>query len=795
MKTILSLVLVACCAAASDYPYQAVSMRDAAVTGGFWLPRVLTNRDVTVAYDFQKCEDTGRIANITNAAARTWGNFVGTPWDDSDVYKVIEGACYVLGSSPDGARSAYLDALIAQIAGAQEPDGYLYTARTIGFRADMMGPTRWSACGSSHELYNAGHLYEAAVAHYEVTGKRTLLDVAIKNANLVERIFGTQDTQLRLVPGHEEIEIGLCKLYRATQDPRYLDLAKRFIDMRGRRDLRPLWGAQVQDHAPVTNQTEAVGHAVRAGYLYAGMADVAALTGDASYAAAIQTLWENVVGRKMHLNGGIGANPSGEKFGADYELPNENSYLETCAAIANALWNQRMFLLHGDAKYVDVLERIIYNGFLSGISLGGNEFFYPNPLASKGGYARSKWFGCSCCPVNVVRFIPQIVTYAYAHRDDALYWNLFIDSTANVPLRSGVVRVAQHTSYPWEGTSTLTFTAVTNAAPFDLKIRVPGWAIGRPVPSDLYTQVNPGSLADVAITVNGADVPLSLSNGYCTITRQWTAGDAVRISMSMPVRRIRAHARVAADVGRLAVECGPVVYSAEGVDNDGSVFNKVIAEDAAFTATTCDILGNVYPAYTCAATGVYARGGTNYTQNCTVKLVPNFAWCHRGAGEMQTWFPTRANLAEAQTDVQTTFSHVNTGSTDVDNITALYDGITPDNVQSGQTLRRMTFWNHVGTSEWIQYTYPEPTTIRRVGVYWFEDEAIGGKCRLPASWRVVYRATEDGEWLASPVSSYRFEKNRLTMLEFTTPVQAKQVRLEVQCQPDYSVGFYEWIVE
>ena len=639
--------------AGSDYPITTADMTNVAVTGGFWLPRFETNRIVTVRADFEKCE-LARIPNFTNAAARAWGTFKGIPFDDSDVYKVIEGAAYTLSTHPDPQLEGYLDRLIAQIAKAQEPDGYLYTARTLGFRSfdektgkptwfqTMMGPVRWSNCGSSHELYNVGHMYEAAVAYMQATGKRTLLDVAIRSADLIDRTFGFGPTQIKMAPGHEEIELALCKLYRATGEKRYLALAKTFLDMRGRKDLRRTWNANLQDHLPVVEQREALGHAVRAGYLYCGMADVAALTGDSSYVNAIDALWANVVSRKLHLNGGIGAHRqvkyadaslglAGEAFGDEYDLPNENAYLETCAAIANALWNERMFLFHGDAKYIDVLERVIYNGFLSGISLTGDEFFYPNPLASKGGYRRSKWFGCSCCPVNIVRFIPQIASFAYATRGDVAYWNLFIETDAKLKLSSGSVRLVQKTEYPWNGASVLEVEPARDGQRFALKVRVPGWAVGRPVPSDLYSQTVPASEGDVAVAVNGAAVPLTLDKGYCTIDRAWRKGDRVEVTMAMPVKRIRAHEKVAADKGRLAVERGPVLYCAEGVDNGGKAFDVRISADASFADADVDVLGNRLPALTTDAARVDGAA-------VKLTLIPYFSWCHRGAGEMQTWF-------------------------------------------------------------------------------------------------------------------------------------------------------------
>lgn len=648
MQVVLGAALALGSAFAGDYPFQPAEMTNVAVTTGFWLPRFETNRLVTVWADFRKSEDA-RIPNFKNAAERNWGSFSGIPFDDSDVYKIIEGAAYTLSTHPDPKLDAYLDNLIGLIAKAQEPDGYLYTARTLGYTDGMkdgkawfwmMGPTRWSNCSDSHELYNIGHMYEAAVAHYKVTGKRTLLDVAIRSADLVDRVFGPGPTQLKDVPGHEEIELALCKLYRATGEERYLKLAKHFLDQRGSAGKD---GTNIQNHLPVTQQREAVGHAVRAGYLYCGMADVAALTGNSDYIAAIDALWTNVVGKKLHLNGGIGARHQGESFGADYELPNEEAYLETCAGIANALWNQRMFLMRGDAKYIDVLERVLYNGFLSSISLGGDEFFYPNPLASRGGYQRSKWFGCSCCPVNIVRFIPQIAQFVYATRGDAAYVNLFVATEARLNLAGGDIKLVQQTEYPWKGSSRIAVTPARDGQRFALHVRIPGWCVGRPVPSDLYTQVVAGSLRDFSVKVNGQAVAVEPRQGYCVLDRAWKTGDTVEVAMNMPVRRIKAHDAVAADRGRLAVEVGPVVYCAEGVDNGGRVLDKAIAADAAFTPATVNVLGNVYPAFTVSALTVKREHDTCTTTPATLKLIPYFAWCHRGAGEMQTFFPTQAD--------------------------------------------------------------------------------------------------------------------------------------------------------
>lgn len=620
-----------------DYPIRPVPFSAVRVDDSFWSPRMETNRQTTVWYDFKKCEETGRIDNFAKAGRLMPGEFRGTPFDDSDVFKVIEGASYTLALHPDPKLDQYLDELIVKIAAAQEPDGYLYTARTIDpkCRLDFFGPTRWSKLEGSHELYNLGHLYEAAVAHFQATGKRSLLNVALKSADLICKTFGPAPEQLKEPPGHEEIEIGLVKLFRATGEKKYLNQARFFCDIRGRADTHKLRGFYQQDHKPITEQDEAVGHAVRAGYFYSGVADVAALTGDAGYVAAIDRVWENVVGKKMHLTGGIGASRDGEAFGANYELPNDTAYLETCAAIANALWNERMFLLHGDAKYLDVLERVLYNGFLAGVSMSGDRFFYPNPLESDGkskfnmGYCeRAPWFGCSCCPVNDVRFIPEIASFIYATRGKDLFVNLFIGGSAKIEVDGTPVELKLNTHYPREGRVGLTVT-VPRPTDFTLNLRVPGWARNQPVPSDLY-RYDDGLSFKLKLTVNGRDVPLNLNNGFAQITRTWNSGDVVSLALPMAVRRVAAHPAVLADRGRVALERGPLVFCAEGSDNGGKVLDKTLGRTVHFqTDWRPDLLGGV----------IEIRVATPQVKKA-LTLIPYYAWCHRGPNEMRVWFPT-----------------------------------------------------------------------------------------------------------------------------------------------------------
>lgn len=770
-----STVLVGFAGVAGDYPISPLGLTDVRFTEGFWKTRWDINRRSTLPSDMAKCEETPRIANFDNAGkalrGEEHGPFGGLFFDDSDVYKVVEGASYILASEPDPELDAHIDRWISLFAGAQEKDGYIYCARTL--KGDCPGAECWSALGESHELYNLGHLFEAAAAHFECTGKRNLLDVAVKAADMLVRTFGTGEGQIVDVPGHEEVELGLCRLYRATNDARYLDLARKFLLWRGDAKVRKrLYGANCQDHAPVLEQREAVGHAVRAAYLYCGMADVAALTGDEAFRKAVEGLWENIVAHKLHLTGGIGARRAGESFGANDRLPNDGAYLETCAAIGNALLNERLFLSSGDAKYVDVLERVIYNGFLSGVSLKGDEFFYPNPLASKGGYRRSKWFSCSCCPVNIVRFIPQLAGFTYAHRGDTLYWNLFAATSGGASLPGGKVSLEQKTDYPWRGEAELT---VKPAAPqhFALKVRVPGWAVGRPVPSDLYGYASTNGLDGVSIAVNGEAVPLALDKGYCTVDRTWRLGDKVKVSFPMPVNRVRAARRVQADRGRAAVERGPIVWCAEQADNGKSVHDALLPADAMFSLSDVEVAGHRFPS-------LVASNG--------LKLVPYFAWAHRANGEMQTWFPTGEPADGNPFDDNVYGARVSVSSNHLgDEPNDLLDGVWPSR-SSDDVVERFCFWapDRLGKDEWVEAVFPKAETLKGLDVYWFDDDR---GCAVPASWSVSAEA--EGGGLADVAGKYPVARDAVCEGRFDKPVTSRRFRVCIKARHDKSTGLFE----
>lgn len=613
-------------------PYRIAPIADVSVQDRFWSPRMETNRTVTIPHAIRKSEETGRIANFAKAAGRMPGSHEGIFYNDSDVFKVVEAAAHALTQAPDPALDAKLDEIIELIAAAQEPDGYLYTARTIdpgAVSAEREGLTRWSNLRVNHELYNVGHLYEAAVAHYRATGKRTLLDVALRSADLVDATFGPHAR--RDIPGHQEIEIGLVALHAVTGEDRYLRLARFFLDERGRANGRELYQnhddpGYMQDHLPVSEQHLAVGHAVRAAYMYAAMADVAALGSAPGFVEALDALWEDVVARKLYVTGGIGARHRGEAFGDAYELPNATAYAETCAAVGLVLWAQRMFRLHGRGAYVDVLERALYNAFLVGVSLEGDRFFYPNPLESDGSYAfnrgaatRQPWFDCSCCPTNVARTFPSLGRYVWAQRDDTLFLNLFVAGRARAELAGVEVALEVASDYPWDGHVRVHVSPASRAC-FEMAVRVPGWTGARPLPGDLYRYIDDPA-GPVRIEVNGEPASVRHVDGYARIDRCWSEGDVVDVHLPMGVRRVAAHPSVAENRGRVSIERGPIVYCAEGVDNAQTPENWSVQGAPDFAAAhEPDLLGGV----------TVLRGDG-------LVLVPYHVWSHRGENPMRVW--------------------------------------------------------------------------------------------------------------------------------------------------------------
>ena len=808
---------------ASDYPVKPVPFTAVHLNDIFWAPRIETNRLVTIPFAFEQCERSGRMSNFVRAAAALRGEELANkrpppyPFDDTDPYKVLEGASYALAVEPDAKMRAYLDGLIDLIGKAQESDGYLYTTRTI----NPQNPHRWAGHErwtldpiDSHELYNSGHLFEAAVAHYQATGETNLLNIAIKEANLLCATFGTD--KLHIWPGHEIVEMALAKLYRATGDKRYLELAKFFLDVRG-----PGGDDYHQSRIKPVDQTEAVGHAVRAGYLYSGMADVAALTGDERYVHAIDTIWSNVVSKKLYLTGGIGAMGAGEAFGRNYQLPNLSAYCETCAAVANDYWNQRLFLLHGDAKYVDVMERTLYNGLLSGVSFDGRRFFYPNPLESDGQHQRSPWFGVACCPGNMTRFLASVPGYVYGQEGETIYVNLYAAGVADIKLDNGrSVKLSQETKYPWDGLIKLTVTPDTTSK-FTINMRIPGWARDEVVPSDLYRFVDKIS-EPVTLKVNGKSVPIKLNKGYVGLQRKWKQGDRIELELPMPVRRVVANEQVKDDVGKVALQRGPLVYCVEWPDiKDGHVVNLLLSDDEPLTSefqphrllakaealgsyrsggrdSLTNRSGDIFgPLQIVRGRAVSLRYGDAHRKLEKEKIeftaIPYYAWANRGRGEMAVWLArTEAGARPLPYPTIASTSKATASSDGVrPEVRALNDQREPSS--SGDHANRyLHWWPHKGTREWVQYDFARPSKVSAVEVYWFDDTGVG-ECRVPESWQLFYRENTEWKPVSNP-SGFGCEADRYNRTTFA-PVETDALRLEVQLPARFSSGIHEWRVE
>jgi DUF1680 family protein len=799
IKTFPLLLLAGVCSTTQaqlkkDYPIQPVAFTQVNVTDNFWAPKIRVNADVTIPYTLEQCRKTGRIDNFKRAAHTIPGDSMTEyTFDDTDLYKVIEGASYGLQVKKNPELEQYLDTLISIIGAAQEKDGYLYTFRTVNAAKPhaWIGAHRWEEEEDlSHELYNSGHLFEAAVAHYQATGKRNLLDIAIKNADLLVKTFGFGKEER--FPGHQIVETGLTKMYRVTGNKSYLDLAKFFLDVRG--PGKPHSGEYNQSYKKVTDQHEAVGHAVRATYMYTGMADVAALTGDQQYLHAIDDIWHDVVEKKLYITGGIGATGNGEAFGKPYELPNMSAYAETCAAIANVYWNSRMFLLHGDAKYIDILERTLYNGLLSGVSLSGDRFFYPNPLASMGQHQRSAWFGCACCISNMTRFLPSMPGYIYAQNKNNLYVNLFAGNTAQIQLPVGKVTIIQKTDYPWEGKVNITVNPAKTAA-FAMHIRIPEWAKGQPVPGNLYYDADSTVLKPVTVYLNGKPVKYQLEKGYAVLQRTWKAGDQISLEFPMEVQKILANSEVKSDVHRFALERGPIMYCLEGPDNkDATVQNIVVDKNAAVNA--------VYkPGMLNGVTILEMQGASSSRQlnsdqliNTTqaVTAIPYYAWANRGPGEMTVWIPYEASAAKPKpAPTIASKSKISASTNNKRMYMALNDQYEPLNAHDNSSVY-LHWWPKHNTLEWVQYDFDQSYTVSGSQVYWYDDGPFGG-CRIPASWRILYK--QGDEWIpVKNTTPYTVTKDKYDTVQFE-PVKTTALKLEIQLPKENSTGIHEWIVK
>ena len=788
----LSLCLQAQVKKSGGNPITPVPFTSVKVTDAFWGQRLKASREVTIPLAFSKCEETGRYQNFVKAAHPSESYKVeGFSFDDTDVYKTIEGASYSMQIYPDKKLDRYIDSVLTIVKAAQEPDGYLYTARTMNpkYPHKWSGTKRWEKEEDlSHELYDLGHMIEGAIAHYQSTGKRNFLDIAIKYADCAARAIGDKPGQITVVSGHQIAEMALCKLYVLTGQQRYLDLAKFLLDKRGYTDRKEEYS---QSHKPVVLQDEAVGHAVRATYMYTGMADVAALTGDTGYIHAVDRIWSNIVNKKLYITGGIGATSNGEAFGKNYELPNMSAYCETCAAIGNVYMNYRLFLLHGDAKYFDVLERTLYNGLISGVSLDGDGFFYPNPLESNGQHQRQAWFGCACCPSNICRFIPSVPGYIYAVHNSDVYVNLFMANHSDLKVNGKTVELKQSTNYPWTGDVNMEVSPKAKQD-FTLKIRVPGWVQNEVVPGNLYSYTDKKALG-YTVKVNGKIVTSIVEKGYFSINRAWKKGDKVEIHFDMEARTVKANPAVEADRGKIAVERGPIVYCAEWPDNDFNIFSIIMNKKPVFNVETKpNLLYGINTIQTDAQSLSYDAQGKLVTKEVKLNLIPYYAWAHRGSGDMAVWLPidlsaTRPAMpATIASESKINASHM------VKSIAAINDGLVPRD-ENDRTLPYYHWWPKEGTTEWISYDFASEKTVSRSTVYWFDDAPWGG-CRVPQNWKLFYKDAA-GDW--KPVentNAYGVEKGIGNEVIFK-PVTTKALKLEVKLAEKNAAGIFEWEVE
>lgn len=789
---LLSVILLSAASCSKDtregYPIEPVPFTSVHLTDQFWAPKLEINQEVTIPIAIEQSTITGRIKNFEIAGGLESGSFCSEyPFDDSDIYKIIEAASYSLQNHPDPALEARIDTLIYKIGLAQEPDGYLYTYRTImGDDTHPWVGKRWEKVHElSHELYNLGHLYEAAVAHYKATGKRELLDIALKSANMVDSTFGWGKRED--YPGHQEIEIGLVKLYGVTGEKKYLDLAKFFLDVRG-----PNGDEYNQAHKKVVDQREGVGHSVRATYMYAAMADIAAITRDESYIEAIRGIWEDIVYKKTYLTGGIGASGGNEGFSTPYLLPNMSAYCETCASVGNMIWNYRMFLSDGDAKYVDLFEKTLYNAFLSGVSLSGDRFFYPNPLESFGQHQRGKWFGCACCPPNVARTLPSIPGYIYATTDKDLYINMYAANEATFAFQGGEMKISQQTAYPWDGKIEVKIDPGQKKK-FRLHLRIPGWARNSAIPGDLYHFTNQEE-NPVVITVNGKEVKAAEEKGYAVINRSWSAGDVLTLTLPMDIRKVEADEKVEADREKFAIQRGPMIYCAEWPEAaDHHVLNLVFDENSSFsTHFEPALLNGVQVIEATAAPALRNNGGeVELEEKTALTLIPYHTWNNRGPGEMMVWLPFTTNSVRPLP--AKTLSSTSTVSASVPTraLIALNDQYEPRN-SGDQTWPYYHWWPEQKNREWVQYDFAQPSKISKMKVYWYDDGPFGG-CRIPESYELQYLAGK--KWLPVPNSSTPvISKDSWNILTFD-PVLTSAVRLVVKLPDDNSAGIHEWVVE
>ena len=784
----------------------------------FWLPRLKTQKETLVPFSLEKTEHA--VANLRRVGEYLSGKkvterFQGPYFVASDLFKVMEGAAYLLILEKDEALEAQMDEIIDVIASAQDDDGYLYEAHILpeslnnpgdAWRA---GKDRYSFVVHSHELYNMGHMYEGAIAYYRATGKRKWLDVAEKNAQHINRVFFEGDPNynggkpIMQAPGHQEIELALIKLSQATGNKLYAEMAKKFLDIRGVTYCPEGNGVMApsyaQQHQPVREQRTAEGHAVRAMYLYSGMADVVAELGDTTLNPALEAIWHDIMDKKIHINGGLGAVPGIEGFGPEYVLPNKDTYDETCAAVGNVFFNYRMFLASGEAKYVDAAEVSLYNNVLAGVNIEGNKFFYVNVLEADGKKAfnhgragRSPWFGTACCPSNMARLIPQISGMVYSHTDDDIYTALYAGCSTVVPLAAGDVKLTQQTAYPFEGKVTIEVEPAVAGAEFTLWLRIPTWCGDKFIPGELYSYAD-NNKSKVVATVNGQKVRTAVVDGYMPVKRAWQAGDKVELELPMPVRYSVADERVEADVNRVCITRGPLVYCAEQPDNEHVASHYVVSKigkQGAISNFTEGIMNGI------SYVTLPAKAVVDSEEvEATLTLIPYYAWNNRGDNmTMNVWFArdvqtvldaiphTVGNVKEAKA------SH----TFDSDTVMAVADGKQPKKSFDG-SIPRWTSYPQFGKAQWVELELKKEQEVESVSVYWYDDK---GGVQLPTEWSLEYRT--GGEWKTWQLyntDNYNLFADQYNMVHPAEPIKADAIRINATPKSDSTVGILEVVIE
>ena len=803
-------------------PLTPMSFEKVTLEDDFWLPRLKTQKETLVPFSLEKTRFS--VENLRRVGQYLKGEKVTKPFEGalfvaSDLFKVMEGAAYLLTLEKDAALEAEMDEIIDIIASAQAPNGYLYEHHILPEHLRNQGNywgtghKPYSKVMYSHELYNMGHMYEGAVAYYQATGKRKWLDVAEKNAQHINKVFFEGDPDynggkpIMQAPGHQEIELALIKMHRVTGNKLYAEMAKKFVDIRGTELSKQAEGSAqgeyCQAHIPVREQMEAVGHSVRATYLYSGMADVVSMMGDTTLLPSLNSIWHDIVDRKMHINGGLGAVPGIEGFGPAYALPNKDTYDETCAAVGNVFFNYRMFLMSGEAKYVDVAEVALYNNVLAGVNLEGNKFFYVNVLEADGkkpfnhGTAgRSPWFGTACCPSNMARLIPQISGMTYSYTEDDIYTAFYTGNSTVVPLAGGDVALKQTTDYPFDGKVTIEVNPAEAGQEFTMWLRIPTWCGEQFVPGELYSYAD-NNQSKVVAKVNGKRVRTNVVDGYMPVQRAWNAGDKVELELPMPVRYSVADERVEADVNRVCITRGPLVYCAEQPDNEFVASTYIVnnigdqGEVATFSEGIMSGINNI----TLKSESVDILEGT--TTPATLKLIPYYAWNNRGDNmTMNVWFARDAETAVKGMirtvgnvmNVEASYTYPN------DDPIAVADGKHPKSSADG-SIPRWTSWakSQLGKPQTLEVTLRKEQKIESVSIYWFDDK---DGVYLPKEWSMEYK--DGDEWKTfQPYVTDRFGvmPDQFNMVHPHGEVKTSVLRVNMTPQPNKAVGVLELVIE